>query len=147
MMNKLLSHFPLDMGLIKNFSHKLFVSIISSGFYDPEFAEILKYKLKNTAEIIKKYNELSEPLKLIHNADKNLEWLINNNLIDEFIHICKNGNSTDMKKYYKITNKLHGLFVRDEQKKMRPTFGGLMVLVRTFPKPDQKLHFFEDYLS
>jgi len=145
-MNKLLSHYPLDMELIKKFKHRLFVAIISAGFYDPEFAEILKYRLKNTAEILRKHKELSTPFKLIHNTDQKLKWLIENNLLEEFIYICNNFDSTNIKKYYKITNKFHDVFVRDEQKRIQPTYSGLMILVRTFTKPDQKLKFVEEYL-
>ena len=77
-MVKLLSHHPIDMDLVKNFSKRLFVALISSGFYDTKFAEILKYKLKNTSEIVKKYKELSEPLKIIHNSGKTAQWIKDN---------------------------------------------------------------------
>ncbi len=146
-MSKFLSHVPVDMELIKKFSHRLFISIMSSGFYDPEFAGILKYKIKNIAEIIKKYNELSEPLKIIHRVDEQVKWLEENNLFDEFVFIFKNNISTDMKKYYKITNKFHGLFVRDDQKKIQTTFGGLMVLARKYKGSNQKTYFIEHFLK
>jgi len=145
-MNKLLSHYPLDMELIKKFKHRLFAAIISAGFYDPEFAEILKYRLKNTAEILKKHKELSEPFKIIHNVDQKLKWLTENNFLEEFIHICNNFDSTDMKKYYKITNKFHSIFTRDNKRRIQPTYDGLMILVRTYQKPHQKLKFVENYL-
>lgn len=69
-MTKLLSHFPIDMKKVQEFSKRMFVSLMSAGFYDPDFAKILKNKLKNTAEIIKQYKELSEPLKIMHLSDE-----------------------------------------------------------------------------
>lgn len=146
-MDKFLSHVPIDMELIKKFSHRLFIAMMSSGFYDPEFAAILKFKIKNIAEILEKFRELSEPLKIIHNAEEQTKWLEDNNLCDEFIHVAKNNDSTDITKYRKITNKFPGLFVRDEQKKIQTTFKGLMVLVRKYQDQNQKTYFIKNYLN
>lgn len=146
-MNKLLSHFPIDMDLVKNFSKRLFVAIMSSGFYDPEFAGILKYKLKNTAEIVKKYKELSEPLKLIHHANETSKWLEDNQLSEEFQKIYFNKKDIDMKKYSKISKEHSGLFSKDEKGVIGFSHLGLMVLVRLFTGDDPKLHLIKNYLS
>lgn len=146
-MNKLLSHFPIDIETVTNFSKRLFVAIMSSGFYDPEFAGILKNKLKNTAEIVKKYKELSEPLKLIHNSDKIAQWLKDTKLIEEFQKICFNDKDIDMKKYYRISKEDSRLFTRDEKGIIRCTNAGLMVLVRLLTGDDPKLQLIENYLS
>lgn len=146
-MNKLLSHFPIDMNLVKNFSKRLFVSIMSAGFYDPEFAGILKHKLKNIAEIVKKYNELSEPIKIIHNANTTAKWLEENHLFDEFEKIFNNNKDIDDKKYYKISNKFSGLFGKNKEGDIGFSHSGLMVLVRKFNGIDPKLHFIQKYLA
>ena len=146
-MNKLLSHHPIDMDLVKNFSKRLFVAIISSGFYDPKFAEILKYRLKNTPEIIKKYKELSEPLKIIHNSDKIAQWIKDNGLFEEFQKIYFNNKDIDMKKYYQISNKHSGLFSKDEKGIIGFSHNGLMVLERLLSGDDPKLQLIENYLS
>ena len=146
-MNKLLSHFPIDMSLVKNFSSRMFVSIISAGFYDPEFVGILKYKLKNIAEMIKKYNELSEPLKLIHNAEATAKWLEENQLFDEFEKIYNNDKNIDMKKYYKISNEFTGLFNKNKEGIIGFSHAGLMVLIRKYSGQDPKLYFIQKYLD
>ena len=146
-MIKLLSHYPIDMKMVKNFSKRLFVSIMSSGFYDPKFAEILKYKLKNTPEIVRKYKELSEPLKIIHNSGETAQWIKDNGLLEEFQKIYFNSKDIDMKKYYQISNKNSGLFSKNEKGKIHFTYNGLMVLVRLMSEDDPKLQLIKNYLS
>jgi len=146
-MNKLLSHFPIDIDLVTKFSHRLFVSIMSSGFYDPEFSGILKNKLKNTAEIVQKYKELSEPLKLMHDADKVAQWLKDEELTEEFQKIGFNDKDMDMERYYKISKEDSRLFSRDEKRKIHCTNAGLMVLVRLLSRDDPKLQLIKNYLA
>jgi len=146
-MNKLLSHFPIDMSLVKNFSNRMFISIVSAGFYDPEFVGILKYKLKNIIEMIKEYNELSEPLKIIHNAEATAKWLEENQLFNEFEKIHNNDKDIDMKKYYKISNEFTGLFGKNKEGIIGFSHAGLMVLVRKYDGPDSKLYFIQKYLD
>ena len=146
-MSKLLSHYSIDMEMVRNYSKRLFVSIISSGFYDPEFAEILKYKLKNTPEIVRKYKELSEPLKIIHNSVETAQWIKDNGLLEEVQKIYFNSKDIDMKKYYQISKKNSGIFHKDEKGIIHFTYTGLMVLVRLMVGDDPKLQLIQNYLS
>jgi hypothetical protein len=146
-MTKILAHFPIDMSLVKNFSSRMFVSIVSAGIYDPEFVGILKYKLKNIAEMIKEYKELSEPLKIIHETEAAAKWLEENHLFDEYENIYNNDKDIDMKNYYKISNEFTGLFGRNKEGIVGFSHSGLMVLVRKYNGPEPKLHFIKKYLS
>lgn len=146
-MTKLLAHHKMDMSMVKSFGESMFVSILSAGFFDPEFVGILKYKLQNTAEMIKKYNVLSEPLKLIHKTEEVAKWLHDNQLCDEYDKIYFNDKGIDMKKYYKISNEYNGLFKKDKQGFIGFTAMGLMVLVRKYDGKDPKIHLIQKYLS
>ena len=143
-MIKLLSHFRIDLKKVQEFSKRMFVSLMSAGFYDPDFAKILKNKLKNTAEIVKQYKELSEPLKIMHLSDEKAKWLDENNLTEEYIKIF-NDENTNHTKYHQILKQYSHLYSKNKQGKIGFSHEGLMVLVRTHKGLNPKLHFLENY--
>ncbi|MGI0055776.1 MAG: hypothetical protein ACREAK_00205 [Nitrosarchaeum sp.] len=143
-MTKFLSHFPIDMNTVQKFSKRMFVSIMSAGFYDPDFAKILKNKIKNTAEIIKQYKELSEPLKIMHLSDEKAKWLEENHLSDDYVKIFNDEFVNDVK-YKQILKQYQYLYSKDEKGNIGFSHEGLMVLVRNFKEENSKLYFLENY--
>lgn len=143
-MTKFLSHFPLDMSTIQEFSKRMFVSIMSAGFYDPDFAKILKNKIKNIAEIIKQYKELSEPLRIMHLSDEKSKWLEDNYLSDDYAKIF-NDEFVNEVKYKQILKQYPHLYSKNENGDIGFSHEGLMVLVRSFKETNPKLYFLENY--
>jgi len=145
-MTKFLSHFPIDMNTVQEFSKRMFVSIMSAGFYDPDFAKILKNKIKNTAEIIKQYKELSEPLKIIHLSDEKAKWLEENYLSEDYAKIS-NDEFVNEVKYKQILKQYPYLYSKNQKGDIGFSYEGLMVLVRSFKETNPKLYFLENYVS
>lgn len=146
-MHKLLSHFPIDMELVRKFNERMFVAMLSSGFYDPEFSKILKGKIKNTAEILKKYKELSEPLKLIHSSEEMTQWIKNEGMVEDFKKMEFGSKVVDDKQYYKISKKDGRVITKDEDGSRTLSSFGLMVLVRLLNGDEPKSQLIKDYLS
>ncbi|QLH03005.1 hypothetical protein C5F47_05300 [Nitrosopumilus cobalaminigenes] len=145
-MTKFLAHYPLDMDTIQKFSKRLFVSIMSAGFYDPDFGKILKNKIKNIAEIVKQYKELSEPLKIMHLSDEKAKWLEDNYLSEDYKKIF-NDEFVNEVKYKQILKQYPHLYSKNQKGEIGFSHEGLMVVIRCIKEENIKLNFLEKYYS
>lgn len=75
---KLISHYPLDLEEVYNFSPELFIGMMSAGLFDANFTTLFDNGLKGLQNLIKKNHAFSYPLILIWRIGTWIKWLNEN---------------------------------------------------------------------
>ncbi len=135
---KLISHRPLDMLKVSNFSLDLFISMMAAGLFDGNFNTLLKNNFQGINELQKKNPSYLYTFNIIYKIDQWLRWLNVNplgySIIKKLYYERELGQAEqiflkNMNKETKIGD--YGMFIENEDGTVKGINNfGFMILVR-----------------